>query len=534
MRLFVVNHALAAELRKLAAEPFLKARADQLRSLSGAVEEPAAGERWCEVDLFAAFPPEETVRPVSHGSKRTSILNLFDLVQPVLVFLPILITWFGLHRATTAYGEAVAAGGAETARRPFLEMWQQGFDGRLTAILRFDSVALATLIAIALLIAVTLLDRLLRRRDENKAESQAEELRRRLRAALTEATLTLGQVRLASPARFQAELTKSAMEISEVGSTLRRLQEQVVSSLEASMESTRTAMESLTEATADIQAAAWKLDEHLESVTAATADLTQTVDRTTYAIDKVGERAESAMGQVGERLGVLVADSTDRVRVAMEEATTRAGATVRDTTKELDGQVGKLTERVDELATVAGGIPSAMDGLHRAVAEVTSMTQAAMNQVGEQITGALNDTTSAFTRTFGDTGEEVRHALDGWAGAVGDHASRIEIASDTWGRTVRLLEELRELPTALSGELERIPASVRDVTSVELDNLRSAVGQLPLAVSMTVAEIAPVIRKATEAELIDLSQAIGRLQGAVDQVGEVIAASAARDRRGPA
>ncbi|RBQ20059.1 hypothetical protein DP939_09535 [Spongiactinospora rosea] len=528
-----MNHAPAAELRKLAAEPFLEARADQLRSLADAVDEPAESERWCEVDLFAAFPPEETVRLVSHRPRWAGLLNALDLLQPVLVFLPIGITWLGLQRATTAYGEALKSGGAEIARRPFLEMWQQGFDGRLSGIWQFDRVALATLMAITLLIAVTLLERLLRRREENRAELQAVELRLRLRAALTEATLTLGQVRLASPARFQAELTKSAIEIGEVGSTLRRIQEQTVRSMEVSLESTRQAMESLLEATADIQAATWKLDEHVASATAATVDLTQTIDRTTYAIDKVGERAEAAMDQAGDRLGVLVADSTGRVRAAMEEATTRAGAAVRDTTKQLDGHVGELTKRVNELATVGNGISSALDGLHRAVADVTSMTQATMNQVGEQITGALNDTTSAVTHTFGNTGEEVRHALEGWADAVGDHASRIEIASDASGRTVRLLEELRDVPAALTQAIEEIPVSIRDVTSVELDHLRSAVGQLPLAVSRTVAEISPVIRKATEAELIDLSQAIGRLQDAVNQVGEVIVASALRDERDP-
>ncbi|MGA5757770.1 hypothetical protein [Nonomuraea bangladeshensis] len=531
MRLFVTNHALAEKLRKLAAEPFLQARANQLRLLAGAVEEQAEGERWCEVDLFAAFPPEETVRPVSQKSRWAGLLNLLDLVQPVLVFLPIGITWLGLQRATTSYGEAIKSGGAETARRPFLEMWQQGFDGRLSGIWRFDSIALATLMAIAVLITVTLLERLLRRREENRAELRAEQLRTELRAALTEATLVLGQVRLASPARFQAELTKSAIEISEVGATLRRFQEQVVRSLEASMGSTREAMESLTEASADVQAAAWKLDEHLASVTAATADLTQTVDRTTYAIDKVGEKAEAAMDRAGDRLGDLVTYSTDKVRAAMEDASAQAGAAVRDTTKQLDSHVGELTARVSELSTVVSGISSAMDGLHRAVADVTSMTQVTMNQVGEQITGALNDTTSAFTRTFGDTGEEVRHALEGWADVVGDHASRIEIASDASGRTVRLLEELRELPATLAEAIETIPVSIRAATGAELDNLRSAVGQLPLAVSMTVAEISPVIRKATEAELVDLSQAIAGLQNAVNQVGEVIAASAVRDGR---
>lgn len=352
MRLFVMKHALAVELRELAAEPSLEACAAQLRALSGAIEEPAAGERWCEVDLFAVFSPEETVRPVPHRSRWARVLNVLDLVQPVMVFVPIVITWFGLQHATSAYREAISAGGAEAARRPFLEMWQQGFDGRLSEFMRFDAIAFATLAAIILLIVIVLLERLLRRKIESHAELRAEELRSRLRAALTEATLTLGQVRLSSPARFQAELTKSAMEISEVGSTLRLLQEKTVASLEASLESTRQAMEGLREATADIQAAAGKLDEHLTSVTRATTDLTQTVDRTTYAIDKVGEKAEAAMEQARDRLGVLVADTTSGIRAAMEEAATRVGTGVHEATKELDGHVGQLTQRVNELATV--------------------------------------------------------------------------------------------------------------------------------------------------------------------------------------
>ncbi|GLV50068.1 hypothetical protein TBS_06430 [Thermobispora bispora] len=143
----MTDQELAAELRELAAHPALAARAAQLREVADAVLSPELAERWCEVDLFAAFPPEETVRPDHPGSARWwhALLTAAGLVQPVLVFLPISITWLGLKNATTAYGELLATAGAEAARRPFLELWQQGFDGRLPAWQRFDSVGLAAL-----------------------------------------------------------------------------------------------------------------------------------------------------------------------------------------------------------------------------------------------------------------------------------------------------------------------------------------------------------------------------------------------------
>ncbi len=187
---------------------------------------------------FAAFPPREWVSRLAVPKvswRGHSLLKLLDLVQPVLVFVPIAVTWYGLKEATSAYGETLAAGGIEAARRPFLEMWQQGFDGKLPAWLQFDGVAFMTLSAIVLLVAVTLGERLLRRSIEQQAEEQVDALRARLLAALTRATLVLAQVRLSSPVRFQAELTKSAAEMHKLGETTMTVYTKVVEALDLAL-----------------------------------------------------------------------------------------------------------------------------------------------------------------------------------------------------------------------------------------------------------------------------------------------------------
>ena len=57
----VTDLELAGELRELADHPHLAARQDQLRDLADAVTDPDEAGHWCEVDLFAAFSPDDTI-----------------------------------------------------------------------------------------------------------------------------------------------------------------------------------------------------------------------------------------------------------------------------------------------------------------------------------------------------------------------------------------------------------------------------------------------------------------------------------------
>lgn len=466
----MTDQELAAELRELAAHPALAARAAQLREVADAVLSPDLAERWCEVDLFAAFPPEETVRPDHPGSARWwhALLTAAGLVQPVLVFLPISITWLGLKNATTAYGELLAIAGAEAARRPFLELWQQGFDGRLPAWQRFDGVALATLVAIFLLIAVTFAERLLRRMAERRSGERTEALRARLRTALTAATLVLAEARLASPARFQAELGKSAVELRKVGQTIGRVHAKVVPALEKALDSTGRATDALVAAADGVRGSIPALTAHLTAVTDAAKDLLEAVERVAGAVDSVGRRTDAAVDRVGDRVGGLITTATDGVRQALDEFTAAAGRMVADTAAHLDTRVGELT--------------GATAGLGSAVSRV----EAVAARSGDRLADAVTQAAGAFTTALENAGAEVRQALGDWADTASAHAARIELVSDAAGRTAHLLQETRDaldrLPADLARTLQELPTAVRDAARPELAALRAAVAGLDDAV----------------------------------------------------
>ncbi|ETK36596.1 methyl-accepting chemotaxis protein [Microbispora sp. ATCC PTA-5024] len=494
----MTDQDLAAELRVLSKHPGLKPRAEQLRELAEAVVTPDQAERWCEVDLFAAFPPAESVRSVaSVTSIGQKALKIVDVVQPVLVFLPIVTTWFGLKTATTAYGETLTAEGVEAARRPFLEMWQQGFDGRLSGWLRFDRVAFMTLGVIGVLIVVTLGERLLRRTIEQRAEEEADALRSRLLAALTRATLLLGQVRLASPARFQAELTKSASELNKVGRTMSKVHTQVVEELEKALEATGQATDALTAGVAQVRDSIDTLDKHMSAVTSAAETLLQSVERTAYAIDSVGEKTDEAVDRVGDRLGTVILDSTTGVRNSLDELATLTGQAVRDMTastgqvvRDLAASTGQaVRDTAASLNARVGELVSTTAGIGTAVARV----ETAATESGDRISHALTNGSGTLAAVFGGAGADIREALDNWAGTASAHAARIEMVSDSAGRTVRLLEETRDaldrLPSDLAQALQTVPTAVREVTAPDIAALQAAIGRLDEAVRQAAAAV---------------------------------------------
>ncbi|MEV4322387.1 hypothetical protein AB0J37_09175 [Microbispora rosea] len=505
----MTDQELAAELRVLAGHPALASRADQLTELADAVDDPGKAELWCEVDLFAAFPPEDTVQVIVQSTPAwQKIVRVIYYMQAVLVFLPITITWLGLKKATTAYGEALASGGVEAARRPFLEMWQRGFDGKLAGLWKFDNVAVMTLSTIGLLIAVTLVERYMHRWEDERASEQEDELRPRLLSALTRATLHLGQVKLASPARFQAELTKSASELNKVGRTMSKVHTQVVEELEKALEATGQATDALTTGVAEVRDSIASLDKHMAAVSSAAETLLRSVERTAYAIDSVGEKTDVAVDRVGDRLGTVILDSTTGVRKSLDELATLTGQAVRDMTASTGEVVRNLAsstgQAVRDLADSTGqAVRDTAASLDARVVELVSATagigsavgrvETAATESGDRISHALTSGSGTLSAVLGGAGADIREALDDWAGTASAHAARIEMVSDTAGRTVRLLDETRDaldrLPADLARYLQEVPAAVREVTAPEIAALQATIAQLDEAVRQAAAAV---------------------------------------------
>ncbi|MFI7046921.1 hypothetical protein ACWDUI_18415 [Streptosporangium sandarakinum] len=501
----MTDHTLVTELRDLADHPYLAARGEQLRDLADAIAEtgqddiPEDGKavRWCEVDLFSAFAPGDTVLPSGAGdhsgglpgspeakpsSRGSGFRRWVPILSHVLVFLPIVVTWLGLKMATDAYGQTLKADGVEAARHPFLEMWQQGFGGRLAEFWEFDNVALLTLAAIGVLVVVTVADHRLRNGEEDAADRRERDLDRelavlrgRLRNALTRASLTLGQVRLASPARFTAELTKAAAQINRVGNTTRRAQTELVDALTRALEATQKATDALMAGAADVQGSIGSLDRHLTGINAACIDLATAVDRISSVVDDAGTRATEAVGQAGDQLATAISQTTLGLRESFNEELVRSIETIRKTVAVLDARVG-------ELAGNAAGIGVAVDRVAVSVGAMGAGTERAVASVGDRLATALTGTSADFRDAFGTVGAEIRDALGTWSDAAGAHASRIETVSGISGRTANVLEDTRNaldrLPATLDGVLAGLPFRIKEITESDFSDLTHAITRL--------------------------------------------------------
>lgn len=546
VRSSVTDKQLAAELRQIAAHPYADNRSRQLRELASAVIEsdqllsgqpahqtslwdpPQDGttgkaEYWCEVDLFAAFAPEDTFLATKKPDATVKRPNRRfpgkrAAVGSVLVFVPILITWLGLKMATTAYGELLEADGPEVARRPFLELWQQGFDGRLFWLFTFDNVALLTVLMISTLLVWTLWETISRHQSADRTEAETDiadeelaRLRIRLRAALTEATLVLSQVRLSSPVRFAAELTKAVAEVERIAATTRRAQTDLNHALTVALQSAGKMSDALVAGATDVRGAVAALDQHLTGLRTTCADMTAAVKQSTAVIETTGTKAERALTAAGDQLATAVTKSTTDLGEAVGGHLTRSTRSIETVIAGLDtrvaaldphltalaARIGDLDVRVAALGTSAGQFFQAAGRIEAAVEEaqqaVSTSTTKAAELFGRQMDTTLTSTAADFRRTFGDTsadirdaytttGMQIREALGDWSFTATAHVDRIETASDTAGRTASKLEETRDvldrLPAALERMLADLPTRMKSLTDGEFTELRHAISDL--------------------------------------------------------
>src|SRR5260221_6983584 len=81
--------------------------------------------------------------------------GLIEVARNVLVFAPIAVTWFGLSTATDAYQKLISQK-PDLVTRPFLLLWQEGFEGVAT-VMRFSTLAIVDASLIGVLIVLSLL-----------------------------------------------------------------------------------------------------------------------------------------------------------------------------------------------------------------------------------------------------------------------------------------------------------------------------------------------------------------------------------------
>uniref|UniRef100_UPI0034DFD15F hypothetical protein n=1 Tax=Streptomyces flavofungini TaxID=68200 RepID=UPI0034DFD15F len=365
--------SIIAELRRLAALPELSPRAAELDALHKDLGSMTRLDQWAEIDLVQAYVrPESVTSPSEQTSGKHD--RLLEAALGVLVFVPLLITWFGLREAVRAYGE-LAKEEPRQATRPFLQLWQSGFGGHLSSFGRFENVALMAVLLIALLVLLSVWHARVRvraDRDESAQEAARERVCGELASVLTRTQLLLAPHRSASPQQFGAELTKAAKEMGDLVAKAAQNHQALGGATAAvgrATDALKSAALALSTEIPKLGSVADRIDTTLHNGTAETAKAGRA---NAVAAGKIAGQVKAAGDTVEASLKTLVAAQqslvarSESVVKATEQASQALVASTGRTSDAVDG-MREATERWDAAAAhwqdAAARLDARMDSL---------------------------------------------------------------------------------------------------------------------------------------------------------------------------
>ncbi|MBN0045971.1 hypothetical protein JS756_18035 [Streptomyces actuosus] len=365
------RRAVARSIAELAQRPPLEPRRQELTALAEALEshEPTALDPWSELDLLTAFARPESLRMPGARDAEPGIWSYLEAALGALVFAPLMLTWYGLTRASSAY-EALTGTNPQAAERPFLQLWQSGFEGHLTGAFTFGHVALSATAAILVLFGLVLVHGLRRAavtRREEAAGRDAGRLTADLVSSLTRAQLVLNRHRLSSPQRFAAELTQAAGTLTELGNKAVRVHR-------------------------DLTAAAGVVDAAVQAAEHRLAG----VDGAVRPLEDAAARIETAVSENGVRLGAALDDvrgAHGEVRAAVEVA----GDRVEESVTVLAAAQRAYTTGIEVAADVVSQLVGSVGDITDRTGDAVRESQRAARELAAQ-TDALRDAAESFAR----------------------------------------------------------------------------------------------------------------------------------------
>ncbi|MWA14315.1 hypothetical protein [Streptomyces sp. BA2] len=379
---------LIDELQRLAAHPALAPRSAELTVLAKDLRPAHQLDRWAEVDLVDAYVrPESILTPPAGQAGRHD--GRLEAALGILVFIPLLVTWFGLREAVRAYGELSKEDPKESTR-PFLQLWQSGFGGHLSTLGRFENVALMAVLLIALLVLLSVWHARVRartEREEAEQQSERERLLAELASVLTRTQMVLVPHRSASPQQFASELTKAATQMRQLASkaaTSHKALTDTTTAVSTSIDALKASADALTVEVPKLGVAASRIEQTLrdgrtaaDKASVAGADAARGIaDRVKAAGDTVEASLKSliAAQQSLVTKSESVAEATDRASQALVASTGRTGDAVdgmREATERWDAAAAHWQDAAARLDARIGALAGA-SGLHGAPAVVAS------------------------------------------------------------------------------------------------------------------------------------------------------------------
>ena len=490
--------------------------AERLRDLGAAVEDGPSAADWQGVDLFQAFDVNAMAELSCPDTVVSQSLRLVETLRNVLILAPVLVTWYGISRAVSAYHDLVevivraaeaaqgnAAALAEvprTALLPFLYLWQNGFDGRLPEWLTLSRVALYDSILILLVLGLTMLAYTMAHAEEGRRSADVARTGRRLRATLFDAARIL-KLRARRPDDHTAGLIEAARTLMiEIRDERERLREEVAARADevAALHSFATTLkdgsdqllgaanglttlygdaltriDGLTTAVAGVATSQTSLTTETASVGLRLADLLEASQTTATMLGSAlgaVETAGTVMGAAADGLRDATADIGQAVAqlVPVGAAQTEAAHRIEDATVRLVGQEASLEEQIIRLSDSTVGQVEAQGLLRSALIEhrneLASATDEQRDLVG--VIRAVAEALTVFTREQQEVATSLAAALAAQTATTSDLRPAVTAMESV---ASRLADAETTLLTTLKDEHDRL----NHVASVVAQTLRS-------------------------------------------------------------
>ncbi|WP_328767946.1 hypothetical protein [Streptomyces sp. NBC_00286] len=354
---FLDRKVLGKELEELLNEHSsqLAVRKAELAALADDLTHGNRLDRWAEIDLVHSYVRPESVTapppaaPAQPWRRWIPGHGLLEAALGVLVFIPLLVTWFGLREAVRAYGE-LAAEDRDQATRPFLQLWQTGFGGHLSAMGRFENVALMAVVLITGLVLLSVAHAYVRAQTERKEQDREagdERLLGALAALLTRVQMCLTPHRAASPDQFTKELTRTARQLQNLLKQADGSHQKLVASATA-----------VGDATDALQKAAGALSSEVPGIAKAADRVEAAVKASMSASDQVRQDSKDAAR--------TVADRVQAAGDAMQTAVTSLITAQQALAAKSDAVAQSAERAAQAVAAGAGRTNDAVDGMREA------------------------------------------------------------------------------------------------------------------------------------------------------------------------
>ena len=367
--------------------------AQRLEDLSLAVSNGIDENIWAASNIYQIIEPNDIITSYQNQHVTDKFLSWLELVRNVLIFAPLVVTWYGVSQAVDSYHQLISADRAQQ-QTPFLYLWQDGFGHRLPDYLKLSSLAIADFGILAAVFLLTFGVYFISNIAKSRHERDAEDLRSKLTHALSGATLYLQTKNQQQPtgiiAQFEESRKQFAATITELLAritTLATLQEQSIQTFVQFKSDLSTNMSSMSNSAADMKNSTGALQRSIAELLTPTRTLatqqTALVGSIQSAVtlfkEQIAAQAEvikeqKSSGATLNQVLTSLKTTVDQGKIAakeMGEFTNRQAGLVTAQT----GLVAAMERERDELAKLANNVYTASESLTKFVAETAHFSR---------------------------------------------------------------------------------------------------------------------------------------------------------------